>query len=68
MPRIPMNNLNIPPLAGLCSYEESFKFGYSIDDNVNLMKRYNYVATQLNQIYAAHLPHTPEWEYCALVD
>src|SRR6476620_914834 len=62
MPRIPMNNLNIPPLAGVCTYQESFKLGYTIDRSVALLRRYNYLASQLSQIHAAHLPSVPEWE------
>lgn len=60
--KVKVNNLGIPPLAGLCSYEEASRPGYTVDDNVELLKRYNYVETRLNQIMAAHLPSTPEWE------
>jgi hypothetical protein len=57
-----MNNLGIPPLAGLCSYEEAIKTGYSVEHNVNLLKRYNFVKKKLVDIYAAHLACTAEWE------
>lgn len=67
MDRVEINNLGIPPLAGLCSYEEACRIGYSVDRNVGLLKRYNYVESCLNQVFAAHLPHVPEWEVkCAL--
>jgi bacterioferritin (cytochrome b1) len=65
--RVDIDNLGIPPLAGICSYEEACKPGYSIDFNVSLLKRFYYMKTQLNLIYAAHLAHTPEWEVkCAI--
>jgi hypothetical protein len=57
-----INNLGIPPLAGLCSYEAAADPGYSVETSVELMRRYNYLKTQLNQILAAHLARTPEWE------
>jgi hypothetical protein len=62
MTRVDMNNLGIPPLAGVCSYEDACKIGIDVDRNVNLLKRYLYIQTQLNKIFAAHLANTPEWE------
>ena len=62
MTRVKIDNLGIPPLAGVCTYEEACKTGYNIDHNVNLLHRYNYSETQLNQIMAAHLAQVPEWE------
>ncbi|MBW7475390.1 hypothetical protein K0T92_11575 [Paenibacillus oenotherae] len=62
-----MDNLGIPPLAGICSYETADKPGYQVDFTVQLLKRYNYVKAHLVDIAAAHLPATPEWEVkCAL--
>lgn len=67
MERIRVDNLGIPPLAGLCSYAEACRVGYSVEQSVELLKRYNYVEAQLNTILAAHLPRTPEWEVkCAM--
>lgn len=67
MERLPINNLGIPPLAGLCSYAEACCVGYSVEQNVELLKRYNYVESQLNQILAAHLCRVAEWEVkCAI--
>jgi hypothetical protein len=57
-----IDNRGIPPLAGVCSYEESIKVGLGVDFSVDLLKRYNYVKKTLNQIFAAHLASTPEWE------
>ena len=62
MASLEINNLGIPPLAGLCTYEEACNPGYSVDHTVALLKRYNYVETRLNEIFTAHLAHTPEWE------
>ncbi|QGQ94404.1 hypothetical protein EHS13_05540 [Paenibacillus psychroresistens] len=62
MTRVKMNNLGIPPLAGVCSYEEACKVGIDVDRNVSLLRRYLYIQTQLNKIFAAHLASTPEWE------
>jgi hypothetical protein len=67
MERVHIDNLGIPPLAGLCGYEEACGPGYGVERNVDLLRRYNYVETRLNQIAAAHLTSTPEWEVkCAL--
>jgi hypothetical protein len=62
MTRVKMNNLGIPPLAGVCSYEDACKVGVNVDRNVQLLKRFLYIQSQLNKIFAAHLAHTPEWE------
>lgn len=55
-------SIGVPPLAGLASYEEAACPGYSVDDNVELMRRYNYVETRLIEIAAAFMNPTPEWE------
>src|SRR5271169_5649748 len=54
--------LGIPPLAGLASYEEAARAGYGVDENVELMRRYNYVEGQLYRLSAAFINPTPEWE------
>lgn len=54
--------LGIPPLAGLATYEQAQRPGYSVDDNVERMRRLNYVETRLVEISAAALNPTPEWE------
>lgn len=67
MEKVEINNLGILPLAGVASYEEAIRPGYGVEQNTGLLRRYNYVETRLNQIAAAHLTHTPEWEVkCAL--
>lgn len=57
-----VNNLGIPPLAGICTYEEAGRSGYDVEYNVNLLKRYNYIKSQMVNVYSAHLARTPEWE------
>ncbi|XID90393.1 hypothetical protein ACF3MZ_17790 [Paenibacillaceae bacterium WGS1546] len=52
----------IPPLGGVCTYEEAFRIGYSVDDNVNMLKRYNYVKARLVEMVTLHMNGTPEWE------
>ncbi|MDR3688360.1 MAG: hypothetical protein P4L46_03200 [Fimbriimonas sp.] len=54
--------IGIPPLAGLATYEEAAKAGYGVDQNVELMRRYNYIESQLYRTSAAFLNPTPEWE------
>ena len=59
--------IGIPPLAGLATYEEATRPGYAVDDNVDLMRRYNYVEKRLYEVSAAFMNPTPEWEVkCAL--
>ena len=61
------DNLGIPPLAGVCTYEEASRPGISIEQTVSLLKRYNHALRRLNETATAHLTSTPEWEVkCAL--
>lgn len=67
MTRVDWDNLGIPPLAGVCTYEEACAVGYDIERNVELLKRYNYIKVRTNELYAAHMAATPEWEVkCAM--
>jgi len=62
-----VDNRGIPPLAGVCSYEEAARAGLSVDETVRRLKRFNYALRRLYEVAAAHLPSTPEWEVkCAL--
>jgi hypothetical protein len=61
------SGLGLPPLAGLATYEEAARIGYSVDDNVELMRRYNFVEKKLFELCGAFINPTPEWEVkCAL--
>ncbi len=55
-------SLGIPPLAGLATYEQASRPGYGVDENVDLMRRYNYIEGQLYKLSAAFINPTPEWE------
>lgn len=57
-----MSGKKIPPLGGVCTYEEAFRVGYSVDYNVALLKRYNYIKARLMDVIAHHMNRTPEWE------
>src|SRR5262245_31756460 len=52
----------IPPLAGLATYAEAARVGFSVDETVGLIRRYNYVKRRLQEIGAAFMNPTPEWE------
>lgn len=54
--------IGVPPLAGLCTYEEAARVGYGVDENVRLLKRYIWLKQRLVQIATLHLNRTPEWE------
>ena len=57
-----LDNLGIPPLAGVCSYERASTPGVDVEQTVGRLKRLNYVLKRLYQLGAAHLARTPEWE------
>jgi hypothetical protein len=52
----------IPPLAGVCTYEEAGALGFGVDENVALLKRYNWVETRLTELMLTQLNSTAEWE------
>jgi hypothetical protein len=57
----------IPRLAGLFSYEEAARSGYSVDDAAERLWRLAYVYRRLHALGVDALPRTPEWEVkCAL--
>jgi hypothetical protein len=55
-------SLGIPELAGLGTYEEAARVGFSVDENVTRLLRYQWAERRLMAIMAAHLPATPIWE------
>jgi hypothetical protein len=57
-----IDNLGIPPLAGVCTYEQAARPGVGVDGTVERLLRLNYVVRRLYEIGAAHLARTPEWE------
>jgi hypothetical protein len=60
--RVEIDNLGIPPLAGICSYEAAARPGLPLEQTVLRLKRYNYVLRRLYEVGATHLAATPEWE------
>lgn len=58
-----MENIKqIPILASVCEVDEAFRTGMSIDENVMVLKRLNYIKTRLYEIMVSHMNRTPEWE------
>src|SRR6478609_5573165 len=53
---------NLPPLAGLASFEEAMKPGLSIDDCVDRVKRYHFALKRLMQIFQSRLTAEPVYE------
>ncbi|MFN3649020.1 MAG: hypothetical protein ACK47B_05510 [Armatimonadota bacterium] len=54
--------LGVPELAGVCTYAEAGKPGLGVDENVALLKRYNWVEARLTDLFLTQLNATPEWE------
>jgi len=58
---------NLPELAGVATYQEAARIGFSVDENVRRLLRYHWVERRLMQILVAHLTSEPVWEAkCAL--
>src|SRR5215212_12092380 len=57
----------VPELAGLATYAEAARIGYSVDENVRRLLRFHWVERRLMAMLIAHLPAEPVWEVkCAL--
>src|SRR5438094_7627161 len=54
--------LGIPELGGVCRYDEVGTPGFGVEENVALLKRYNWVETRLTDLFLTQLTATPEWE------
>jgi hypothetical protein len=54
--------IGVPELAGVCTYAEAGRAGIPVEENVRLLKRYNWVETRLTDLILTHLTATPEWE------
>src|SRR3954471_2978815 len=54
--------LGIPELGGICRYDEVGVPGFGVEENVALLKRYNWVETRLTDLFLTQLTSTPEWE------
>jgi hypothetical protein len=54
--------LGIPELGGICRYEDVGVPGYGVEENVALLKRYNWVETRLTDLFLTQLTANPVWE------
>jgi hypothetical protein len=52
----------LPVLAGLCTYEEATRLGYSVEENVSRMVRYAWIEKRAIDFGLYWLNPTPEWE------
>jgi len=56
-----------PELAGIATYEQAARIGYSVDENVQRLLRIHWTERRLMDVMLAHLPSMPVWEAkCAL--
>ena len=61
----PLNQ--IPELAGIATYAQAARIGFSVDDNVARLLRFHWVERRLMAALIAHLTAEPVWEVkCAL--
>ena len=52
----------IPPLAGLCTYEEAARVGVSVDDSVRFLLRLAWIRKRAMEMGLYWLNSTPQWE------
>ena len=57
-----IDNLGVPPLAGISTYEEASRPGLGVDASVERLRRLEYVLRRLHLLCARLLPTVPEWE------
>ncbi|MDX1952297.1 MAG: hypothetical protein SFY81_08925 [Verrucomicrobiota bacterium] len=53
---------NLPPLAGIATFEQAARPGLSVDQCVQRLKRFHYAFKRLNQIFTARLTSEPVYE------
>lgn len=54
--------MQIPPLAGICSYAEAAHPGFTIDENVERLLRYAWIEKRIMEAGLYWMNPTPEWE------
>jgi hypothetical protein len=59
---VEIDNLGIPPLAGIATYEEASRPGLGVDASVERLRRLEYILRRLHLLAARALPVVPEWE------
>jgi hypothetical protein len=52
----------LPPLTGLCSFEEAVKEGISVEECVRRLKRFHYAFKRLHQIFTWRITAEPVYE------
>jgi hypothetical protein len=62
MPTTYQSYKNLPPLAGVCRFEDAAKPGLSVEKCVDRLKRYHYAFQRLHQIFTAHITAEPIYE------
>ena len=62
MPFTPPARCNLPPLAGLCSFEEAQRTTLSVEECVGWMKRMHYVLVRLHEMLTARITAEPVYE------
>jgi hypothetical protein len=55
-------SLGIPELAGLATYQQAARVGYSVDENVRRLLRYQWTERRLMTTLLSHLTAEPIWE------
>ncbi len=58
----PAPRLPLPPLVGLCTFEEASRPGLSVEECVKRLKRFHFSFWRLHQICIAHLAAEPLYE------
>ncbi len=62
MPTAPFTHRNLPPLAGLCSFEEAQRTALPVEECVGWMKRLHYVFVRLHELLTARITAEPVYE------
>jgi hypothetical protein len=58
----PQQLARLPKLAGVCSYEEAARLGYSVEEDVQMLVRYAWIAKCAMEMGLYWLNPTSEWE------
>jgi hypothetical protein len=61
-PRLRHDGRFVPELAGVCTYAQAAVEGIGVEENVALLKRYNWLEQRLADLFLSRLNSTPEWE------
>ena len=58
----PQQLARLPKLAGVCSYEEAARLGYTVEEDVQMLVRYAWIGKCAMDMGLYWLNPTPEWE------